>query len=99
MVRKIARTLKDAVLHDFITTTHTAPGHAKVSEFTRYVGQLCTQREIDIYRLAQRLTMDPTELLRIINGRLAPTNAVLSGLARELDADVRHLEKLAGEIR
>jgi hypothetical protein len=76
MVRKIARTLKDAVLHDFITTTHTAPGHAmdveKVSEFTRFVGQLCTQREIDIYRLAERLTMDPTELLRIINGRLAP---------------------------
>ena len=42
--------------------------------------------------------MDPTELLKMINGRLPPTNVVLSSLARELDADVRHLEKLAAEI-
>jgi transcriptional regulator with XRE-family HTH domain len=71
----------------------------KVSEFTSYVGQLCAQREIDIYLLADRLTMDPTELLRMINGRLKPTHEVLAGLARELHADGRQLEKLAEEIR
>jgi ribosome-binding protein aMBF1 (putative translation factor) len=69
-----------------------------VSEFTKHVGDLCTRRELDIDRLAERLTMDPTELLKMINGRLMPTNVVLSGLARELDTDLRYLEKLAEEI-
>jgi ribosome-binding protein aMBF1 (putative translation factor) len=69
-----------------------------VSEFTKYVGDLCTRLEVDIDRLAGRLTMDPTELLKMINGRLMPTNVVLSGLARELDTDLRYLEKLAEEI-
>jgi ribosome-binding protein aMBF1 (putative translation factor) len=71
----------------------------RVSEFTKHVGGLCTRREIDIDRLAQRLAMDPTQLLKMINGRLMPTSLVLSGLARELHADVRHLKKLAEEIR
>jgi hypothetical protein len=71
----------------------------RVSEFTRHVGKLCARREIDIYRLAQCLTVDPTELLEMINGRLLPTNAVLSGLALELDTDGRYLEKLAEKIQ
>jgi ribosome-binding protein aMBF1 (putative translation factor) len=69
-----------------------------VSEFTKHVGDLCTRREIDIDRLAQRLTMDPAELLKMINGRLTPTNVALSGLARELDTDLRYLQKLADEV-
>jgi hypothetical protein len=73
-------------------------GH-KVSEFTWHVGHLCAQREIDVYRLAERLTIDPAELLKMINGRLLPTGLVLSGLARELDTDMQYLEKLAAEIR
>jgi ribosome-binding protein aMBF1 (putative translation factor) len=69
-----------------------------VSEFTKHVGDLCTRREIDIGRLAERLTMDPAQLLKMINGRLTPTNVALSGLARELDTDLRYLQKLAEEI-
>ena len=42
--------------------------------------------------------MELTELLKMINGRLMPTNLVLSGLARELDTDLPYLEKLAKEI-
>jgi hypothetical protein len=42
--------------------------------------------------------MDPPELQRMINGIATPTKAVMAGLARELDTDVRHLEKLAEEI-
>ena len=69
-----------------------------VSEFTRHVGDLCTLLEIGIDRLAERLRMDPTELLKMINGRLIPTNVVLSGLARELGTDLPYLEQLAEEI-
>jgi hypothetical protein len=43
--------------------------------------------------------MDPMELLRMINGKVVPTKAVVHGLARELDSDVRYLEKLVEEIR
>jgi hypothetical protein len=74
------------------------PQH-RASEFTKHVGGLCTRREMDIDRLAKRLVMDPTQLLKMINGRLIPTTLVLSGLAQELHTDVRHLEKLAKEIR
>jgi hypothetical protein len=56
------------------------PQH-RVFEFTKHVGHLCTRREVDIGRLAERLTMNPTELLKMINGRLTPTNVVLSGWA------------------
>jgi plasmid maintenance system antidote protein VapI len=69
-----------------------------VSDFTRYVGALLSRRQVEIYPLSRRLDVDPTELLRMINGIATPTKAVIAGLARELDTDVRHLEKLAKEI-
>jgi hypothetical protein len=71
----------------------------QVSDFTRYVGVLLSRRQVEIYPLSRRLNMDPTELQRMINGIATPTKAVIAGLARELDTDVRHLEKLAEEIR
>jgi hypothetical protein len=37
------------------------------------------------------------ELLRMINGKLVPTRAVIEGLAKELDFDVRYLEKLVDQ--
>ena len=37
-------------------------------------------------------------LLRMINGKVMPTKAVIVGLARELDSDVRYLEKLVAEM-
>jgi hypothetical protein len=37
-------------------------------------------------------------LLRMINGKVAPTKTVIPGLARELESDVSYLTKLAGEI-
>jgi hypothetical protein len=52
-----------------------------------------------VIKLGPKLGMDPMELLRMINGKVVPTKAVVQGLARELDSDVRYLEKLAEEIR
>jgi ribosome-binding protein aMBF1 (putative translation factor) len=70
----------------------------QVSEFTRHVGGLCARREIDLYQLAERLAMDPAELLEIVNGRLMPTDVVLSGLSKALDSDVRDLKMLAEKM-
>lgn len=70
-----------------------------VSEFTKHVGDLCARREIDIYQLAERLAMDPNELLKIVNGKLMPTDVVLSGLSKALDSDVRSLKELAEKMK
>jgi transcriptional regulator with XRE-family HTH domain len=70
----------------------------RVSEFTKHVLDLCAQREIDIYQLAEHLTMDPDELLQIVNGRQMPTDVVLFGLSKALDSDVDNLKKLAEKI-
>jgi ribosome-binding protein aMBF1 (putative translation factor) len=71
----------------------------RVSEFTKLVGDLCARREIDIYQLAERLSMDPSELLKIVNGRLMPTDVVLDGLSKALDSDVHNLKKLAEKMK
>jgi hypothetical protein len=63
------------------------------------MGALCATRGTDVYKLGAKLDLDPTDLLRMINGKMVPTEAVISGLARELDSDVRYLEKLAEEVK
>lgn len=43
--------------------------------------------------------MDVTELMRQCNGKVPPSNAVVKGLAKELDINESFLEKLAEEVR
>jgi plasmid maintenance system antidote protein VapI len=70
----------------------------KVYEFSKHVGGLCARAGKNVYYLAPKLGVEPSELLDMINGRVKPTRAVIAGLAKELDSDVRYLEKLAAEI-
>jgi putative sterol carrier protein len=71
----------------------------KVYEFSKHIGALCVTRDTNVHKLGAKLVIDPAVLLSMINGKVMPTKAVISGLARELDSDVRYLEKLAEEIR
>jgi hypothetical protein len=43
--------------------------------------------------------MDSIESLRMINGKVAATKAVIQGLAKQLGSDPRYLEKLAEGVR
>jgi hypothetical protein len=70
-----------------------------VYEFSRHICALCATRGTDVFRLGTRLGIDPMELLRMINGKVVPTKAVISGLAKELDSNVSLLTKLAAEIK
>jgi hypothetical protein len=72
---------------------------SKVYEFSKYIGTLCVTRDTNVHKLGEKLGVDPMELLRMINGRAVPTKAVVQGLAKALDSDVRFLEKLADPIR
>jgi hypothetical protein len=49
---------------------------------------LCVTRDTNAQQLGAKLGIDPTEVLRVINGKTVPTKAAISGLARELDSDV-----------
>jgi Helix-turn-helix len=70
-----------------------------VSEFTKFVGSMCARKMLNAYRLGQRLGVDPAELLKMINGKKAPTPKVVQGLAKALDVDECYLEKLAEQMR
>jgi hypothetical protein len=56
-------------------------------------------RDTDVHNLAVALAQDPTEPPFMINGRASPAKAIVAGLAKALDSDVRFLDRLADEIR
>ena len=71
----------------------------KVYEFSKHICALCATRGTDVFRLGAKLGIDSMELLQMINGKVVPTRAVISGLAKELDSNVSFLTKLAAEIK
>jgi len=64
----------------------------RVYEFSKHIGALCVKRDTNVQKLGAKLRIDPTELLLMINGKIMPTKAVIQGLAKELDSDVRYLD-------
>jgi hypothetical protein len=54
----------------------------------RHICALCATRGTDVFRLGAKLGIDPMELLQMINGKVVPTRAVISGLAKELEAEI-----------
>jgi hypothetical protein len=68
-------------------------------EFSRQIGALCVRANTKVVKLGKKLGIDPVELLRMFHGYGVPSKAVIAGLPRELDSDVRYLEKLAAEIK
>jgi transcriptional regulator with XRE-family HTH domain len=71
----------------------------KVYEFSKHIGALCVTRDTNVHKLGAKLGVDPTELLRMINGKVMPTKALVKGLAKELDIDESFLNRLAEEVR
>jgi hypothetical protein len=71
----------------------------KVCEFSKHIADLCATRSTNVFRLAAKLGMDRIKLLGMINSKVVPTRAVISGLAKELQSNVSLLTKLAAEIK
>jgi transcriptional regulator with XRE-family HTH domain len=70
-----------------------------VYAFSQHIGTLCVTHDTNVHKLGAKLGFDPGELLRMINGKVVPTRAVIQGLAKALDSDPSYLEKLVEEIR
>jgi hypothetical protein len=64
-----------------------------------HICALCAVRGTDVFRLGTKLGIDSMELVQTINGKVVPTRAVISGLAKELESSVSLLTKLAAEIK
>jgi hypothetical protein len=45
----------------------------KVYEFSKHIGALCVTRGTDVYKLGPKLGLEPSELLKMINGHTLPT--------------------------
>jgi hypothetical protein len=71
----------------------------KAYEFSKHIGALCVRANKNVHTLGVKLGVEPMQLLDMITGRVMPTRAVIAGLAKELDSDVRYLEELAAEIK
>jgi transcriptional regulator with XRE-family HTH domain len=75
------------------------PCRSKVYDFSQHIGTLCVTHNTNVHKLSAKLGIDPAELLRMFNGRVAPTDQVIAGLARELNSDPSYLQELADEIK
>jgi hypothetical protein len=53
----------------------------KVYAFSQHIGAPCVTRDTNLHKLGAKLGIDPMELLHMINGKVVPTRAVVSGLA------------------
>ncbi len=73
------------------------PGR-RVYKFSKYVAALCVRGDINVIKLGVKLGIDPLDLLRMINGKAKPTEALIEGLAHELGCDASYLQKLAEVI-
>jgi hypothetical protein len=95
------RLIHQKFVNRFHPGLHTYPEmpEPKVCEFSKHITDLCATRGTDVFKLAAKLGMDPIELLRMISGKVVPTKAVISGLAKELHSNVSLLTKLAAEIK
>jgi hypothetical protein len=50
---------------------------SKVYEFSKRIGTLCVTRGTNVHQLGAKLGIDPTDLLRMVNGKVVPTKAVI----------------------
>jgi hypothetical protein len=57
-------------------------------QFSTHIGTLCVKHRTNVHKLGAAIRVDPAELLKMINGILVPTKAVIQGLAWELDSDI-----------
>jgi hypothetical protein len=68
-------------------------------QFSTFIGTLCVTRQTDVHKLGTKLDIDPMELLKMINGKVVPTNSIVSRLARELGCDQAYMQRMAAEIK
>ena len=73
--------------------------HKPPYAFSVTIGENCARKMRTFADLAETLKMDVTDLMQQSNGKTAPTKALVKGVAKELEIDEAHLNRLAEEVR
>jgi len=68
-------------------------------QFSTHIGAACAKQFLTFTHLAEKLTIDVTDLMRQCNGKSSPSKGLVKGLAKELDIDESFLNRLAEEVR
>jgi hypothetical protein len=67
--------------------------------FSVTIGEACNRKMRTFVDLAEKLRMPVEDLMRQCNGKTPPSKALIKGLARGLEINGSHLDKLAEEVR
>jgi hypothetical protein len=67
--------------------------------FSVTIGETCNRKSRTFVDLAAALKMDVIDLMKQCNGKVAPSKALVKGLAKELGLNEASLDKLAEEVR
>jgi hypothetical protein len=68
-------------------------------QFSTHMGAPCAKQFRTFADLAEKLRMPVEDLMRQCNGKASPSEALIKGLAKELDIDESFLNRLAEEVR
>jgi sulfur carrier protein ThiS len=68
-------------------------------DFSTHIGAACNTQSRTFADLVDKLRMPVEDVIRQVNGKTAPSKALVKGLAKELDIDLSFLERLADEVR
>ena len=71
----------------------------KLYDWSVTIGTACNKQSRTFRDLAEKLKMDVHQLMRECNGKVAPSKALVKGVARELDLSESMLVRLAEEVR
>jgi transcriptional regulator with XRE-family HTH domain len=71
----------------------------KLYTFSTHIGASCARQFRTFQYLAEKLKMPVEDLMRMCNGKVSPSKALVKGVAKELGIDESFLEKLAAEVR
>jgi ribosome-binding protein aMBF1 (putative translation factor) len=67
--------------------------------FSVCIGEACNRKMRTFADLADKLKIDVTDIMKQCNGHASPSKALVKGLAKELEINESHLDKLAEEVR
>ena len=73
--------------------------HKPPCEFCTHIGASCARQMHTFPDLAEMLKMPVDQLMRECKGKIAPSKALVKGLAKELRIEDSFLKRLADEVR
>jgi hypothetical protein len=79
---RLARTLSVSGTNQWPTNPSRKMPEPLVYEFSKHIVALCVRANTNVFKLGEKLGIDPAELLAMINGKVMPTKAASAAWLR-----------------